>query len=375
MAKRKTAKKAAKAEATPKVEKATKVAAKSAKPRKPREPKAKKPAVVRLDDSLVNRLHHGHAADVMKKLPDGSVDIIITSPPYWNAVEYEGGSPLWATYEAYLDDMMRVWRECARVLRPNGKLCLNTPIMPVPKAVIEQHTRHIKNIAFDLEARILGETDLLRYSLFVWQKQTSKMMFGSYPYPGNIIENNTVEFINVYVKPGKPPKFAQDVKDANELSRAEWLDLAQQVWFMYPEDVKRSNDHPAPFPEKLPARCLKMYTYGACAGFDGEVVLDPFVGAGTTCAVAKSMGRRWIGIDVSEPYLKYAERRIQEASLYQPLLLVGRPKYPGKEELTRIMKEGADTAGPKAEKKHKRKTYGRKIEVTGDGDQDQLMLC
>src|SRR3546814_7537016 len=90
-----------------------------------------------------------------------------------------------------------------------------------------------------MEKRILENTDLERYSLFIWQKQTSKMMFGSYPQPGNIIENNTVEFINVYVKPGKPPKFSNEVKQGNKLSRTEWLDLAQQVWFMYPEDVKR----------------------------------------------------------------------------------------------------------------------------------------
>jgi DNA modification methylase len=144
-------------------------------------------------------------------------------------VEYDQEENPWSTYEAYLDDMQSVWTQCARVLRPNGKLCINAPIMPIPKAVIEQHTRHLKNIAFDTEHRILTQTDLERYSLFVWQKQTSKMMFGSYPHPGNIIENNTIEFINVYVKPGKPPKFDTDTKDANELTRTEWLDLAQQV--------------------------------------------------------------------------------------------------------------------------------------------------
>ncbi len=163
------------------------------------------------------------------------------------------------------------------------------------KDVIQQHTRHLKNLAFDIEHKILAETNLERFSLFAWQKQTSKMMFGSYPYPGNIIENNTIEFINVYVKPGKPPKFDPDVKEANELTRTEWLDLTQQVWFMYPEDIKREGDHPAPFPEKLPARLLRLYTYGAVARFPGEVVLDPFVCTGTTCAVAKSMGRRGPG--------------------------------------------------------------------------------
>jgi DNA modification methylase len=267
--------------------------------------------------------------------------------------------------------MQSVWNQCARVLRPNGKLCINAPIMPIPKDLIHQHTRHLKNIAFDMEHKILAETDLERYSLFIWQKQTSKMMFGSYPYPGNIIENNTIEFINVYVKPGKPPKFDRDVKDANELSRAEWIDLAQQVWFMYPEDVKREGDHPAPFPEKLPARLMRLYTYGAVARFPGEVVLDPFVGTGTTCAVAKSMGRRYIGIDINPAYIRIAHERVRDAIGFEPLLLVGRAKYPGKDELREIAAAEAGSNGKIAEAKHKRKTYGRKLMIKKD---DQLTL-
>jgi len=322
-------------------------------------------------DPIVDRLFVGHAADVMARFPGGCIDLVVTSPPYWTAVEYEGQSNPWASYEAYLDDMMRVWGECARVLRPNGKLCINAPIMPIPKEVIQQHTRHLKNIAFDMEHRILRETNLERYSLFVWQKQTSKMMFGSYPYPGNIIENNTIEFINVYVKPGKPPKFDADTKDANELTRTEWLDLAQQVWFMYPEDVKREGDHPAPFPEKLPARLMRLYTFGAVARFPGEIVLDPFVGTGTTCAVAKSMGRRYVGIDINPAYVKIAEERVRDALGFEPLLLVGRAKYPGKEELTEMAAAEAGTSGKVAEAKHKRRTYGRKVTIK---DAEQLML-
>ena len=206
-------------------------------------------------------------------------------------MEYAGGKTFWTSYQDYVADLHTVWTQCARVLRPNGKLCINAPVMPIPKAAIRQHTRHLKNIAFDIEHTLLNDTDLERYALFVWQKQTSKMMFGSYPYPGNIIENNTIEFINVYVKPGKPPKFERGVKAANLLGRAEWLDLTQQVWFMYPEDVKRGGNHPAPFPQKLPEPADRFYSYGAAPNFAGEIVLDPFVGTGTTCAVAKSMGR------------------------------------------------------------------------------------
>lgn len=322
---------------------------------------------------IVDRLFVGHAAEVLQTFPSSSIDLIITSPPYWTAVEYDHGANPWGSYDAYLTDMQSVWNQCARVLRPNGKLCINAPILPIPKDVIEQHTRHLKNIAFDMEHRILAETDLERYSLFVWQKQTSKMMFGSYPSPGNIIENNTIEFINVYVKPGKPPKFDTDVKEANELTRTEWLDLAQQVWFMYPEDVKREGDHPAPFPEKLPARLVRLYTFGAVVHFPGEIVLDPFVGTGTTCAVAKTMGRRYVGIDINPAYIKLAQERIRDAPGNEPLLLVGRAKYPGKEELAAVA--AADAAGTNGkdagEKKHKRKTYGRKVEIKED---EQLKL-
>jgi DNA modification methylase len=316
---------------------------------------------------IVDRLLTGHAADVLSRFPDGCIDLVVTSPPYWNAVEYDQGRNPWCSYEAYLADMQTVWNQCARVLRPNGKLCINAPIMPIPKEVIRQHTRHLKNIAFDIEHDILSKTNLDRYSLFVWQKQTSKMMFGSYPYPGNIIENNTIEFINVYVKPGKPPKFSADVKDANELTRAEWLDLAQQVWFMYPQDVKREGDHPAPFPEKLPARLMRLYTYAAAGHFPGEVVLDPFVGTGTTCAVAKSMGRRYVGIDINPAYVKIAHERVRDALGFEPPLLVGRAKYPGKEELKEVAEAGNN--GKIAERKHKRKTYGRKVTI-----KDQLTL-
>lgn len=320
---------------------------------------------------LLNRFHAGSAAELMRRIPDGSIDLIVTSPPYWTAVQYDGDSTGWETYEEYLEDMQAVWTQCARVLRPNGKLCINAPIMPIPKDVIAQHTRHLKNIAFDTEARILAETDLERYSLFVWQKQTSKMMFGSYPQPGNILENNTIEFINVYVKPGKPPKFDAEVKEANKLSRTEWLDLAQQVWFMYPEDVKREEGHPAPFPEKLPARLMRLYTQGATENFPGEIVLDPFVGTGTTCVAAERMGRRWIGIDISEKYLEFARGRLKRLDPSEPLLLVGRAKYPGKEELREIAKEEAGTAGAKAAAKHRRRTYGRGV---NDSDDGQLTL-
>jgi len=99
--------------------------------------------------------------------------------------------------------------------------------------------------------------------------------------------------------------------------------------------------------------------------FPGEIVLDPFVGTGTTCAVAKTMGRRYVGIDVNPAYIKIAEERVRGAPHQEPLLLVGRAKYPGKEELAALA--AADIAGSNGKnagvKKHKRKSYGRKVEI------------
>src|SRR3546814_17471724 len=102
---------------------------------------------------------------------------------------------------------------------------------------------------------------------------------------------------------------------------------------MYPEDVKREEGHPAPFPEKLPARLMRLSTQGAVGEFSGEIVLDPFVGTGTTCVVAERMCRRWIGIDISARYLDYAQRRIGRAAPRAPVISVGRAKSPGQEDV------------------------------------------
>ena len=315
----------------------------------------------------INTLVCSDAVRAIKKLEDESIDLVVTSPPYWDAVEYDVTSPESSgDYETYLNNLLEVWKECLRVLRPNGKLAINSPIMPIPKAVIgDQHTRHLKNINNDIEASILRSTAAERYSTFVWQKQTSKLMFGSYPYPGNILEANTVEFINVYVKPGKPPTFSKEVKNANKLEQWEWTDLTQQVWFMYPEDIFRSNDHPAPFPVKLPLRLIKMYTMGATDNFLGETVLDPFCGTGTTCVAAKALKRNFIGIDLSEKYLRLAAERIADTERGDAInLLVGRASYLNTAELDQLLfdclsKDEGSSTGKEHGSKHKKKRYGR----------------
>jgi modification methylase len=210
---------------------------------------------------------------------------------------------------------------------------------------------------------VTSGTDLQFFDEFVWQKQTSKGMFGSFPHPGNLLANNTTERVTVFVKPGMAPKFAPEVKAANRLSAALWRDLTQQTWFIYPADVKRSGGHPSPFPGKLPGRLIRMYTFGAIGDFPGEIILDPLCGTGTTCAVAKRMGRRFIGIDINERYVQLARERVDSAVVGDvPMLRVGKLEYATKEELEALPEAVVRLDAETGARKHRRKSYGRDAE-------------
>ncbi len=282
--------------------------------------------------ACVDQIVCGDAAAMLRELPPESVHLVVTSPPYWNLIDYGADGQIGQSpYDQYLVDLLAVWREVHRVLIPNGKLCINTPIVPIPKKQMnESHTRHLKNLNNDIEASILND-ELLRferYSLFVWQKQTSVKMFGSYPFPPNLYEDNTIEFINVLVKPGRPRKLSNTIKEASRLSQRHWLNLTMQVWPIYPKDVARAGAHPAPFPVVLPQRLILMYTFKAVPseGFSGDIVLDPFNGTGATCIAARSSGRRFIGIDISEDYCRLARQRLERHEAAAPDVFLERVK-------------------------------------------------
>lgn len=288
--------------------------------------------MTRTIDAFANQVMCGDAEKVMAELPDESVHLIVTSPPYWNLVDYGvRGQIGQSSYEEYLEDLLRIWRQAYRVLIPNGKLCINTPIVPIPKKVLNSsHTRQLKNLNNDIEASILGDSScpFLRYSLYVWQKQTSVKMFGSYPYPPNIFEDNTIEFINVLVKPGKPRSLPKAVKERSRLSQEMWLNLTMQVWPIYPENVARTGEHPAPYPVVLPQRLILMYTFAAAqeADFEGDIVLDPFNGTGATCVAAKATGRRYVGIDIHPEYCAFARHRLEPRAFSLPDIKIPRVK-------------------------------------------------
>lgn len=297
-----------------------------------------------------NKIVQSDALDTLRQLPDGCVALVVTSPPYWNTIDYGVERQIGQTsYEKYLDDLLQVWMETRRVLIPNGKLVIVTPIMPISKSVInDQHTRHLKNISNDIESTILKEiTDLKRFSLFVWQKQTSVKMFGSYPYPPNIYEDNTIEFINVFVKDGIPPSIPAEAKEPSRLTQQEWRNLTMQTWPIYPEDVARAGGHPCPFPTVLPQRLIKMYTFreAPSAGFEGDIVLDMFNGTGATCVAARATGRNWIGIDLNPDYCAIAQARVErepvdpDAILLEPVRV---RRARNSRQLTMVMESGPE---------------------------------
>lgn len=282
-------------------------------------------------DRWVNSIVTDDAVHALKQLPDECVHLAVTSPPYWNMVDYGVEGQIGQTdYEQYLHDLLEVWRQTFRVLVQNGKLAIVTPIMPITKnAINDQHTRHLKNISSDIEHSILRSVKgLHRFSLFVWQKQTTEKMFGSYPYPPNIYEDNTIEFINVYVKEGVPVPLPAEAKEPSKLTQEEWRNLTMQVWPMYPEDVKRSGGHPCPFPVTLPLRLVKMYTFRKApdVGFEGDIVLDMFNGTGATCVAARASGRNWIGVDLNPQYCEVARRRIMHEQVDSHAIMLERAR-------------------------------------------------
>ncbi len=264
------------------------------------------------------------SAEAMTELPEGSVHLAVISPPYFNIKDYSLNG--WQTaahskpqprdiggidgYEEYLSRLLAVWRECERVLASNGKLCVNAPLMPVPKrAAGARHNRHIYDLQSGIQRSILGGTGLFLLDIYIWQRSnpSKKLMFGSYPYPRNFYAQNTAEFVAVYVKEGRPEnKVSAEAKKASRLTQHEWVEFTRQIW-NFPAPGRSDSafgEHPAIMPEELARRCIRLYS------FAGETVLDPFAGSGTTLRAAKNLGRRYVGYEIYRAYEKTIQRKL-----------------------------------------------------------------
>jgi modification methylase len=255
----------------------------------------------------------------MKELPDGSVQLVVTSPPYYDLKRYNEadnhkgniGDP--KSYKEYLDSLNAVWKECTRVLSPDGKLCIN--IMPVFLSGKETpfERRVTKTMIHDIESYLETTGEMYLHSLYIWDKRKIVRFssFGSYPYPANIFSTFPYEWIAVFSKKGKRAPVDKKIKELSKLTTKEWQDWAiNSLWEMQPAKAK-SVGHPAPFPDELPKRLIKLYS------FHGDVVLDPFVGSGTTVRVAESLGRKGVGYDVNPEYINMAEKNL--AKMKKPL--------------------------------------------------------
>jgi len=249
-----------------------------------------------------------HSSEHMSEIADNSIRLIITSPPYFNVKDYGVDEQIGKsseTYEHYIKSMLPVWKECHRILKPNGKLCINTPIMPMEKKIYSTHyNRDILNINNDVEQSILKNTAFYRYGNIIWDKgSTDQLMMGSYPYPPNFYLLNTIEYINIFVKDGQPEKISKELKEKSKLSKEEWREFISTIWKFAPE---RNRDHPAPFPVELPLRLIKMYS------FVDDIIVDPFMGSGTTAIAAVLCNRKYLGYEINSVYVEKTKNRLNQ---------------------------------------------------------------
>ena len=269
------------------------------------------------------------SAKKMKEVKTNSVDLIITSPPYYNIKDYSKDGHQQNThsisndndignldgFDKYINELLAVWKECERILKPNGKLCINVPLMPMFKKDIDTHyNRHIYDLQSNIQHSILSQkgTKMYLLDLYIWNRTnpSKKLMFGSYPYPRNFYAQNTIEFITVYVKDGTPINgLPQKTKDASVLTKDEWTRFTKQIWNI---PIPNKGDiafgkHPAIMPEEIVRRCIRLFS------FAGDTILDPFTGSGTTLKVAKELDRNYIGFELYENYKKTIETKIAHA--------------------------------------------------------------
>jgi len=249
------------------------------------------------------------SSEKMGEIKDSSVNLIITSPPYFSLKDYGSKKQIGLnqTYKEYTDSLNKVWKECIRVLAPDGKLCIN--IMPLfDKGVKGKNKRRITKLAINDIIKFAEDTgDMFLLSLYIWDKRKIVRFssFGSYPYPTNIFSTFPYEWIVVLSKYGKREKVSDSIKKKSKLTQKEWADWAiNSIWEMQPARSKKEN-HPAPFPYELPKRLIKLHS------FYNDLVLDPFAGSGTALKAAKDLGRRYVGYEINKKYISLIKKKLK----------------------------------------------------------------
>lgn len=242
----------------------------------------------------------------MTELEDESVHLVVTSPPYWQLKDYghERQIGFNHSYEEYINNLNLVWNECSRVLAPGCRLCVNIgdqfarsvyygryKVIPIRTEII----KFCETIGFDYMGAI------------IWQKATTTnttggaSVMGSFPYPRNGIIKIDYEFILIFKKFGEPPKPSREAKELSKLTTSEWNEYFAGHWKFAGE---RQEKHLAMFPEELPKRLIRMFT------FVGDTVLDPFLGSGTTSLAAKNLVRHSVGYEINRAFLPIIQKKV-----------------------------------------------------------------
>ncbi len=258
----------------------------------------------------------------MDEVPDSSVALVVTSPPYFAGKEYEeslgeGGSP--ATYLEYLDLLRNVFAQCAQKLEPGGRIAVN---------VANLGRRPYRSLSADVVGILQDDLRLLLRGEIIWVKQrgsSGSCAWGSFQRPGNPVLRDLTERVIVASKgrfdralPAKV-RAGRGLPSESSMTREDFMENTLDVWEIPAESATRVG-HPAPFPIELPARLIELYTYR------GDLVLDPFAGSGTTAVAAVRAGRHFVGYDLDATYIELAEARVEEERRRLSTELVAAPK-------------------------------------------------
>ncbi len=299
----------------------------------------------------------------MSELTPESVHLVVTSPPYWQLKDYGhmGQIGFDDTYEEYINNLNLVWDECYRVLHPGCRLCVN---------VGDQFARSVYYGRYKV---IPIRTEIIKFceargfdfmGSIVWQKVTTTnttggaAVMGSYPYPRNGIVKINYEHILLFKKLGAPPRPTPAQKEASRLSDEEWNLYFSGHWNLPGE---RQDAHLAMFPEELPRRLIRMFT------FVGETVLDPFLGSGTTSLAARNLGRNSIGYEVNPEFLPLILQKVKGdiGSLFQKssIDVVQRESHPGdvEERIGRLPYVFKDFVQVNKQVDPRRMTFGSRV--------------
>ena len=239
-------------------------------------------------------------------IKDRSVHLIITSPPYWQLKDYgnDGQIGFHDSYESYINNLNAVWTECYRVLHDGCRLCIN---------IGDQFARSVyygRYKVIPIRTEIIRFCEMLGMDYMgavIWQKQTTMnttgggAVMGSFPYPRNGILKIDYEFILIFKKQGKAPVPTVEQKKLSEMTKEEWNAYFASHWNV---GGAKQDGHIAVFPEELPRRLIKMFS------FAGETVFDPFMGSGTTALAARNLQRNSIGYEINPDFKQYYEQKV-----------------------------------------------------------------